>query len=140
MPYPLVKFHNNYGFHFLIIFLIASNIFLTYFCLTNLLICSAPFSSLHLSFPYSSYILLSVFPTLENMRTIFRTKHKLRSSLMKTMPERDQQQTARCVYSIPCECGRSHIGETRRPLAVQLRQHSNNLKDGILEKIKISPS
>jgi hypothetical protein len=41
-----------------------------------------------------------------NIRTIFKTKHKLRSSLMKTRPERELQQTARCVYSIPCECGK----------------------------------
>jgi hypothetical protein len=44
-----------------------------------------------------------------NIRTIFKTKHELRSSLMKTRPERDPQQTARCIYSIPCECGRMSI-------------------------------
>jgi hypothetical protein len=38
---------------------------------------------------------------------IFRTKHTLRSSLMKTWPEIYPQQTAQCIYSIPCECGRS---------------------------------
>jgi hypothetical protein len=35
-----------------------------------------------------------------NIRTIFKTKHTLRSSLMKTMQERDIQQTAQCRYSI----------------------------------------
>jgi hypothetical protein len=69
-----------------------------------------------------------------NIGTIFKTKHKLRSSLMKTRPERDPQQTARCVYSIPCECGRSYLGETGRPLAVRLREHKHNLKEGLLEK------
>jgi hypothetical protein len=34
---------------------------------------------------------------------------------MKTRLERDPQQTAQCVYSIPWECGRSYIGETGRP-------------------------
>jgi hypothetical protein len=38
-----------------------------------------------------------------NIKTIFKTKHTLRSSLMKTRPERDPQQTAQCIYSIPCE-------------------------------------
>jgi hypothetical protein len=52
-----------------------------------------------------------------NIRTIIKTKHKLRSSLMKTRPERDPQQKARCVYSIPCECVRRYIGETGRYLA-----------------------
>jgi hypothetical protein len=42
-----------------------------------------------------------------NYRTIFKTKHILRSSLMKTRPERDPQQSAQCIYSIPCERGRS---------------------------------
>jgi hypothetical protein len=46
-----------------------------------------------------------------NIRTIFRTKHTLRSSLMKTRLERGPQQMAQCVYSILCECGRSYIGK-----------------------------
>ncbi|PNF31038.1 hypothetical protein B7P43_G17855, partial [Cryptotermes secundus] len=66
-----------------------------------------------------------------NIRTIFRTKHTLRNSLMKTRPKRDPQQTAQYVYSIPCECGRSYIGETGRPLAVRLREHRHNLKEGL---------
>jgi hypothetical protein len=37
-------------------------------------------------------------------------------------------------YSIPCECGRSYIGETSRPLAVRLREHRHNLHQGLLEK------
>jgi hypothetical protein len=57
---------------------------------------------------------------------------------MKTRPERDRQQTAQCVYSIPCECGRSYIGETGRPLAVRLREHGHNLKEGLLEKEKLA--
>jgi hypothetical protein len=32
---------------------------------------------------------------------------------METGPERDPQQTAQCGYSIPCECDRRYIGETR---------------------------
>jgi hypothetical protein len=56
---------------------------------------------------------------------------------MKTRPERDPQETAQCVYSIPCESGRSYIGETRRPLAVRLCEHRHNLK-GLLEKSKLA--
>jgi hypothetical protein len=47
-----------------------------------------------------------------NIRTIIKTKHTHRSSLMKTRPERDLLQTAQCIYNIPCECGISYIGET----------------------------
>jgi hypothetical protein len=57
---------------------------------------------------------------------------------MKTRPERDPQQTARYVYSIPCECGRSYIGETGRPLAMRLRAHKHNLREGLLEKSKLA--
>jgi hypothetical protein len=70
-----------------------------------------------------------------NIRMIFRTKHTLRSSLMR---ERDPQQMSQCVYSIPWECGRSYIGETDRPLAVQLREYRHNFKEGLLEKFKLA--
>jgi predicted GIY-YIG superfamily endonuclease len=73
-----------------------------------------------------------------NIRTIFKTKHELRSSLMKTRPERDPQQTPRCVYSIPCECGRSYIGETGRPLAARLCEHRHYVREGLLEKSKLA--
>jgi predicted GIY-YIG superfamily endonuclease len=45
---------------------------------------------------------------------------------------------AQCIYSIPCECGRSYIGETSRPLAVRLREHRHNLQQGLLEKSKLA--
>jgi hypothetical protein len=60
---------------------------------------------------------------------IFNTKHTLRSSLVKTRLERDPQQKAQCVYRIPCERGRSYIGDTNRPLAVRLPEHTHNLKE-----------
>jgi hypothetical protein len=47
-----------------------------------------------------------------NIWTIFKTENTLRSSVMKTRPERDPQQMAQCIYSTPCECGRRYIGET----------------------------
>lgn len=36
---------------------------------------------------------------------------------MRTRLERNLQQMALCVYSIPSVCGRSYIGKTGRPLA-----------------------
>jgi hypothetical protein len=65
-----------------------------------------------------------------NVRIIFKTKHTLRNSFIKTRPERDPQKTAQCVYGIPYECGRSHIGETGRPLVLWLHEHRRNLKEG----------
>jgi hypothetical protein len=49
-----------------------------------------------------------------NIRTIFKTKHTLTSSLTKTRLERDLQQMAQCIYSIPYESGRSYTGENRQ--------------------------
>jgi predicted GIY-YIG superfamily endonuclease len=49
---------------------------------------------------------------------------------MKTRLERDQQQMSQGVYRIPCECGKSYIGKTGRPLAMRLREHRYNLKEG----------
>jgi hypothetical protein len=71
-----------------------------------------------------------------NIRTIF--KHTLRILIMKTRPERDPLQTPQCIYSIPCECGRSYIGETSRPLAVRLREHGHKLQEGLLEKSNLA--
>jgi hypothetical protein len=45
---------------------------------------------------------------------------------------------AQCIYSIPCECGRSYIGETGRAVAVWLLEHRHNLKEGLLEKSKLA--
>jgi hypothetical protein len=52
---------------------------------------------------------------------------------MKTSPEIDPQEMAQCIYSIPCECGISYIGETGRPLAMQLQEHRHNLQQGLLK-------
>jgi hypothetical protein len=56
---------------------------------------------------------------------------------MKTRPVGDRQQMAQCIYNIPCECGRSYIGETGRPLAMWLHEHRHNFKEGLIEKSKI---
>jgi hypothetical protein len=57
---------------------------------------------------------------------------------MRTRLERDPQQTARYVCSIPCECGGSYLGETGRPLAVGFSEHRHNSKEGLLEKSKLA--
>jgi hypothetical protein len=40
--------------------------------------------------------------------------------------------------AFPRECGRSYTGETGRSLAMQLREHRHNLKDGLLVKSKLA--
>jgi hypothetical protein len=73
-----------------------------------------------------------------NSRMIFKTKHTLRISLMKTNPERNPLQAAQCTYSIPCECARSYVGETGRPLAVRHRERRHNLQHDPLQKSKLT--
>jgi hypothetical protein len=73
-----------------------------------------------------------------NIKTIFKTKHTLRDTLMRTRPISDPQQTSYCIYSIPCECGRSYIGEPDRPLAMRIREHRHNSKNGLLGKSKLA--
>jgi hypothetical protein len=73
-----------------------------------------------------------------DIRMIFKTKHTLRSSLMKTRLERDPNQTAQCIYSIPCECGRSYIGKTGKPLAKGLHVHRHSLKGDLPEKLELA--
>jgi hypothetical protein len=72
-----------------------------------------------------------------NIRTIFKTKHTLRNTLMRTRPS-DPQLTACCIYNIPCKCGRSYVGETGRPLSVRTGEHKLNLKNGLLDKLKLA--
>jgi hypothetical protein len=66
-------------------------------------------------------------------RTIFKTKHTVRGTMMKTGPVRDAQQRKQCVYSIPCDCGRCYIGETSGPLEVRIKEHKYILKLLLLE-------
>jgi hypothetical protein len=69
-----------------------------------------------------------------NLRTIFKTKHTLCGTLMKTGPVREVQQTKQCVYSIPCDCCRCYIGETSRPLEVCIKEDKYDLTQGVLVK------
>jgi hypothetical protein len=69
-----------------------------------------------------------------NVRTIFKTKHTLRETLMKTGSATDGQQTKQCVYSIPCDNGRCYNGETSRTLEVRIKEHKYNLTRGLFQK------
>jgi hypothetical protein len=73
-----------------------------------------------------------------NLRTIFKTKHIIRETLLKTGLLRDAQRTKQGVYSIPCDCGRCYISETSRPLEVSIKEHKYNLTQGLPEKSKLA--
>jgi hypothetical protein len=65
---------------------------------------------------------------------IIKTKHAFSGLLMKTRPERDLQQMAQCIYSIPFECGRCYIGVTGRLLIVWLHEHRQNIQESLVKK------
>jgi hypothetical protein len=73
-----------------------------------------------------------------NIRMIFKTKHTLRRSLMKTRTETNLQQMPQCIYSIPCEYGRSYIGETGIYLVTELCEHRHSLTEDLPEKLKLA--
>jgi hypothetical protein len=73
-----------------------------------------------------------------NIKTLFKTRQTLRSMLIRTRPNREVQDMRQCIYSIPCECGRCYIVETGRPFSVQIGEHMNNLKQGLMKESRLA--
>jgi hypothetical protein len=73
-----------------------------------------------------------------NTNTVFKMRHTLRSSLMRTRSISDSEKTANCIYCISCECGRNYIEFTGRHWEVGLWEHSRNLEVGHLERSKLA--
>ena len=68
-----------------------------------------------------------------NIKTVFKTRNTVRNSLMRTRPISSPQKTVDCIYSIPCECGRSYTGETGILWPAGLGEHKENMEVGHLE-------
>jgi hypothetical protein len=83
---------------------------------------------------FGSLRLIAMFTGALHWYLSSTTSMKFWSSLMRFRPEKDPQQTAQYIYNISCECGRSYIDETGRPLLVWLHEHRHHLKEGLLEK------
>jgi hypothetical protein len=73
-----------------------------------------------------------------NARTIFKTKHTLHGTSIKTGLVRNAHQTKQCVYNMPCNYGSYYIGETCRPIEVRITEHKYNLTQSLLEKSKLA--
>ena len=72
-----------------------------------------------------------------NLRTVFKSATTLRNQLTKTKPTTSKD-TKNCIYNIPCECGKSYIGETKRPLAVKTKEHKTSTQRGETAKSGIA--
>ena len=73
-----------------------------------------------------------------NIKTAFRTQNTLRQQLSKTKPKNEEQESKNCIYSIPCECKRQYIGESKRPLKVRLNEHKTNISKGDTANSKLA--
>lgn len=73
-----------------------------------------------------------------DIKAVFKTSHTLRDSFMRTGPLSAPQDTANCIYCIPCKCSRSQNGETGRPRTVTLGEQMRNLEVGHLERSRLA--
>ncbi|KAJ8917945.1 hypothetical protein NQ315_002640 [Exocentrus adspersus] len=73
-----------------------------------------------------------------NVTTAFRTQDTLRANLTRVKPKNENQDTNNCIYEIPCECGKSYIGERKRLLKVRIKKHQTLTRLGNTEKSRIA--
>ncbi|CAH0703385.1 unnamed protein product [Spodoptera exigua] len=62
-----------------------------------------------------------------SIRTIFRPPGQLRHVLRS--PKDKDPLAVPGVYMIPCDCGSSYIGETRRNITTRLKEHIRSVKN-----------
>ena len=58
-----------------------------------------------------------------SIRTVFRTPSTFRQELSRIKGRDPALKTFGVVYEIPCSCGKKYIGETKRVLETQLKEH-----------------
>jgi predicted GIY-YIG superfamily endonuclease len=67
---------------------------------------------------------------------VCRTNDTLSARLVKFKPKTDKI-NKEIVYSIPCMCGKSYIGETGRTLEIRLNEHKNSIRKGEITTSKL---
>ena len=72
------------------------------------------------------------------MKVMFKAGQSLRSVLTKVKDPLPMEKKAKVVYWIPCSCGKSYIGETRRRPETKLREHLEACWKGTLEKSAVA--
>ena len=73
-----------------------------------------------------------------DMKVIFKSGRSLRSVLTKVKDPLPMEKKAKVVYRIPCSCGKSYIGETKRRLETRLREHQEACRKGTREKSAVA--
>jgi hypothetical protein len=72
------------------------------------------------------------------IRIVFNSKETLRSKLVNFKPKKKLKSAKEIIYEIPCECGKSYIGETGRKLETRLKEHTASLRRGDPEISKLT--
>lgn len=71
-----------------------------------------------------------------NIKPVFRPPSQLRQ-LLRSPKDRDPLSVPG-VYSIPCDCGKSYIGETRRNISTRLTEHIRSVRNLDVEKSAVA--
>lgn len=74
--------------------------------------------------------------SIKSIKAIFRSQSQLRQMLRS--PKDSEPLAGPGVYKIPCDCGKSYIGETRRNIATRLTEHVRCIKNLEIEKSAIA--
>jgi hypothetical protein len=63
-----------------------------------------------------------------NIRVVFKSKETIKSKKGNFKPKSKKLFPKEVIYNIPCECGKSYIGETVRTVEVRLKEHQVSIK------------
>ena len=80
--------------------------------------------------PKLSEKILTSCKHLEDVRITFSSKNTLRSSLSRVKSSIPLTERSGVIYSIPCSCGRTYIGETGRSLQTRITEHKRAVRIG----------
>ena len=73
-----------------------------------------------------------------NIRAIFRTTSTLHQQLTRVKDIDPILKRSGVLYEVPCSCGMSYIGETKRCLETRLKEHQAATRRGEIEKSAIA--
>jgi len=61
-----------------------------------------------------------------DIKTVFNTNTKIESLFWSPKDKIPEMLTPR-IYEIPCSCGKSYIGQTRRATEIQIKEHEKDV-------------
>lgn len=63
-----------------------------------------------------------------DVKTIFCSSHTLGHSLVRVKDGLQDGQRSMVVYQVPCSCGKVYVGETKRALAIRIKEHQDAVR------------